>query len=190
MTTPDAVESGGGPVLAKDEVRRVELELPEPLYRRALNLASRERWPQNEALLTVLSHGIAHLEGERRVGHLNSGGPDGPAEAERLARRAMELDGAYSVMKFRAFRLQEAVEILEMNVSGLRGENRLAKHRLASYEADEARLKAELAELRRVNERLRARLDALAGDEAPAESAPDSGLCARLRRRLLGKVSP
>ncbi|HZT07719.1 MAG TPA: hypothetical protein VFC51_11860 [Chloroflexota bacterium] len=133
---------------AQADVCHVQIDLPSEVYERACELASRERWPEPEVWLTLISYGLAYLEGERELSRLNRGDPDLRAEVERFHAQAMQLDSAYSVMKFRAFELAKLVKVLEMNIAGLRGENELAKHRLAMFRADEQRLKAEMAVLR------------------------------------------
>lgn len=180
-------ESRGEAAAEAVEVVRVELEVPAELYRRALALAEEEDWPRREALLTALSHGVACLEGEDSLAALDRGEADPRAEAERFRRMAMGLQGAYSVMKFRAWELGERVKTLEMNVSGLRADNRLAHHRLQMFRQEEQRLRAELATLRTENAELRARLEAAeAAHPASTPPSPPAGPLARLRRWLAG----
>ncbi|MBI4492838.1 MAG: hypothetical protein HY690_08615 [Chloroflexi bacterium] len=175
--------------VVEDGLQRVELMLPARLYQQALALAAEQGWPEQEALLTVLSHGLAYLQGECELSRLNRGEPDLRAEAERWRQRAMELEGAYAVMKFRAWERGEHLKTLELNVSGLRGENELARSRLATFRADEARLKAELAALREQHAALQAQVAAAPPAEPRPEPAPRVSLLGRLVRWLRGGAS-
>jgi hypothetical protein len=166
------------PVVGEHDVERVQIDLPAELYQRACQLAESEGWPAAETLLTVIAHGVAYLNGEQEVRRLRQGDPELRAEVERFHAKAMQLDGAYSVMKFRAYELTKLVRTLEMNNTGLQGENDLAKRRIAIFREDEARLRAEITSLQtRLAELDRNAADAGAtGSERDGTPASHSGV--------------
>lgn len=138
-----------------DEFIEVRYTIPVDLHRRVQELAVQEGWPADEALLTVLSHGAAYVAGQQEVDRINCGDADVREQAEKFHSLAMSLDGSNSVMKFRAYQLGGAVQTLEWNVAGLRGENELGKRRLEIYKAEAQELKDQAAALQSENERLR-----------------------------------
>lgn len=139
---------------ASDQFIEVRFTVPKDLHRRIQELAAQEGWPADEALLTVISHGAAYVAGQAEVARINRGEADVREQAEKFHSMAMQLDGSNAVMKFRAYTLGVAVQTLEWNVTGLRGEHQLATKRLEIYRASEQELKDQLITLQRENGRL------------------------------------
>lgn len=111
-------------------IRTVEMKLLEETYQQAMELAEANGWPAEEALLTIFAHGLAKLRGDQGIPH--------PVDEEALLRQFMRLDGMYSVMKYRAFRLT--------------GDNQRMGMALAAY-------KQEYFGMRRLVDRLRRELE-------------------------------
>jgi hypothetical protein len=145
----------------------------------ARKLIAEEGWDEAEGLHIVFSNGLTYLLGPARLEHPKNTDGDSQGEIERLTQELMDMQAKYAVMKFRAFMLQDARDALQMNVTGLRGENEMSASRLWQFRADEERVKAELAAARREIEALRQELAVLKGDVPPPEVP--KGIFARLR---------
>jgi chromosome segregation ATPase len=139
------------------KIRRLTLELPEDVYERARALQEGTGRSEQQTLLSIFLNGLAYLEGQAVVDRLQRG--DVPeAVAEELSKtltQFMEASSAYAAMRFKAFRLSQDNEALEMREAGLRAENAFLRRRLDLFREDEERLKealaaqeAELAQLR------------------------------------------
>jgi len=168
-----------------EAIVEVMVRLPAHLYNRTLTLARTHGWPHEEAVLTVLSHGLTYLEARFELRVPEDPSRDLRAEAERWLRYAMDLHGANAVLKFRTFEQAERLKVLEMKLAGLEGETSLARLRLARFRDDERRLIRELEQLRQENEALRAALKS-AGESAQLQTADGRG--DSILRRLRGWV--
>lgn len=152
------------PPEAGDPVTEVRFLAPVDLYRRIQQIATEQGWPAEEAILTVLSYGVAYVTGQADVDQINRGEADVREALERFHSMAMQLDASNAVLKFRAYELGLAVRTLEWNVTGLKGENELAKTRLEMYRSEVRELKEQIAALQRANERLQRELAAAGGE--------------------------
>lgn len=157
----------------------VELSLSNEMVAQTQELAKENGWDEDEAYRIVFANGLAYLSGQRRLRGLEGVLDDGAAvtgELKRLLSELMDVQSKYAVMKFRAFTLDQAKQVLEFNVTGLRGENRLSAWRLQKFREDEELLRTEIARLKEENERLRG----LLGHIDPEENTPRQGLMRRL----------
>jgi hypothetical protein len=168
------------------EEQAVSFGLLEETYQQAKALIEENGWAETEGLLIIFANGLAFLKGEKAINAVKAGEADPREEMERITRLYMEIDGQYSVMKFRAYKLSQDKRILELNVTGLRGENVAFRMRNQMFRADEERLRARLADLEAENRRLREELDHLRPAASDAEPASPPGVLAAIRSWLLG----
>lgn len=132
---------------------RLSLSVLEETYAELRRLIEENGWDDEEGLRIVLTRGLAYLKGEADLSRLPVAQGDVAEELDRLRRQVMEYTSMYAVMKFKAFKLIEVARVLELNVAGLRGENnlchstlRLLREDIAALKAENARLKARVAE--------------------------------------------
>lgn len=138
--------------------RRIEIELLEETYQQALELIRANRWDVEEGLLIIFANGLAYLTGERRWHEVASRAGAVDEELKRVMEELIHLQSMYSVMKFRAFVLQQDNEALAFQNTGYREENQALVRRLERFRADEERLRMKLRELQGEVEQLRSRL--------------------------------
>src|SRR5436190_23712915 len=100
------------------EEHQVSFGLLEETYQQAKALIKENGWEETEGLLIIFANGLAFLKGEQAINAVNAGEADPRGEMERITRLYMEIDGQYSVMKFRAYKLSQDKRSLELNVTG------------------------------------------------------------------------
>jgi hypothetical protein len=156
----------------------IEVPLLEETLRDAKALTEGQKWSEQEGLQIIFVNGLYYLRGERQLQEV-PGWPDGlGGEVQRLTTELIDMQSKYAVMKFRAFTLDQAKQVLEFNVVGLEGENRLSAWRLQKFREDEELLRAELGRVKEENEQLRQRLALFEGQiEVPQ---PRPGFVRRL----------
>jgi len=132
---------------------RLSLSVLEETYAELRRLIEENGWDEEEGLRIVLTRGLAYLKGEAELSRWQIADGTVAEELDRLRRQAMEYASMYAVMKFKAFKLMEVARVLELNVTGLRGENnlchstlRLLRDEIAGLKAENARLKARVVE--------------------------------------------
>lgn len=150
---------------AGTSIRKLELELLEEDHVRGQQLIAESKMDDDEGWRLIVDNGLAYLEGQREMDKLNRPDvtPDVAAEVNKLAALALNLNGQYAAMKFKAFRFMQNMRVLEMNVAGLRGEQALTEHTIP-------RLRGKVDELKAENEALKARL----AQYEPVEGAFDT----------------
>lgn len=150
------------------EIAELHLRLLSDSRQQVQLLAQEQGWDEDEALRIVFQNGLAVVLAQRE----EEGGEEDlqAAEPAALRRKLVECETRYSVMKFRAFDLQQQNEGLRFNLKGLEGTEVMWK-----AWAEEAR--AKLASLEEENHRLREQLG-LSGEEVPpaAGVSPQSPL--------------
>jgi len=153
--------------------RAVSFEMLEETYQRAMELARENGWSEAEAPLIIFANGLAYLTAQEEVGRLDrSDLPDKVLEElNKTVRQLMQESSRYASMKFKAYRMSQDNEALEMRESALRAENAMLHSRIETFREDEERLKARIRELA-------AELDALRGEH---EAASPNGADARRR---------
>lgn len=124
--------------------RTITFALLEETYQEFLALCRENGWSEAEGLPLVFATGIAYLKNEREFSRWN--GDDRAADFIRLARYANERNAMYSVMKFYAYNYLQDVQKLETQVTGLRGLLASTQAALERERAENARLRAELAQ--------------------------------------------
>ena len=144
------------PLFAGMAPERVEITLTADTVAEGERLIQQNGWA-DEGWRIILAYGISYLKAQGDRLTLT----EGEAEPQNLTDRYMKLDAMYSVMKYRAYCLNQDNRVLELHTSGLRGENR-ALQDLA------ARLRAEIATLKEENRRLR---DQTLSDESAGPGA-------------------
>lgn len=122
----------------------ITFALLEETYQEFLALCRENGWNEAEGLPLVFATGIAYLKNEREFSRWN--GDDRATEFIRLARYANERNAMYSVMKFYAYNYLQDVQKLETQVTGLRGLLASTQAALERERAENARLRAELAQ--------------------------------------------
>jgi hypothetical protein len=181
------MEEIGDRLFAGVRKRRIEIELLEETYQQALELLRANHWDEAEGLLIIFANGLAFLRGERQLMELApTTGATGEAW-QRLMDELIHLQSMYSVMKFRAFVLQQDNEALGFQNTGYREENRALVRRLERSRADEERLRARIRELEEENERLRHLLGPVAEAGAQERGHPRAPLRDLLKRWLRWK---
>lgn len=167
--------------------RTVRLQLPADLAGRIRAVLRARGWEAvwgPEAPLLLFAHGLSALRIERELTAVQAAPASALAErTEALRRRWMDLEGAYAVLKFRAFELGRSVHLLTIRRNALRADNRGLAVRLERFARDRSALEAEIAALRaQIGE---------AGGPQPASPAPaggashhSAGLLGRLRTWL------
>lgn len=124
----------------------VEITVTADLLDRGKQLIRDNGWGE-EGWSVILAHGISYLTSEADRA---ATAPE-QEHSEDLVAPYMKLDAMYSVMKYRAYCLNQDNRVLELHASGLRAENTLLKE-LAR------RLRAEIAILKERSARTSAEL--------------------------------
>ncbi len=121
----------------------------EETYQDVLTLTRENGWPENEALLIVLANGLAYLRGRQQIAELARNGVNEQVveELNKTVRQLMQESSRYAVLKFKAFRMSQDNEALEMHESALNAENLMLRNRLEESREDEERLKTRIADL-------------------------------------------
>lgn len=164
---------------------QVSIALLEEEVRRAEELITANGWPRDEGMHIIFANGLAYLEGSARLRQATES--EGVSEeVERLTRELMDMHSKYAVMKFRAFSLDQAKQVLEMNVTGLEAENRASGSRIWKFREDEERLKGEVSRLKLENEQLRREIAVLQGTAEPERDR--HGLLRRVFHAIKGRA--
>lgn len=121
----------------------VTFSILEETYQEFIALCRENAWSEEEGLQIIFANGVAYLKNEREFSRWRNEKRD--EELLRLARYGNDMNGAYSVMKFRAFSYRQATQALEFNVTGLRGLLAHAEATIDRLHAENEQLKAELA---------------------------------------------
>jgi hypothetical protein len=147
---------------------------------KARELIEANNWGE-EGYHIIFSNGLAYLRGEARLQTIAANGaPAG--ELERITRELIDMHSQYAVMKFRAFMLDQARQTMEMNITGLKAENRWDGVRLRQFREDEERMGARIKYLEAETEALRMRIAILEGDAEPPAANKGGGLRGVVRR--------
>lgn len=159
--------------------RKLEFEVLEETYRRALALGQENGWQECDVPLIVFSHGLAFLLAERDLTRINRDGIDTGTvnELERAVRQMMEESSKYAALKFKAYRMSQDNQALEMREAGLSAELEFSKRRMLELRDEVEQLRPRLRALEAENACLRQQIDDL---RAAAPSPPPRRLWARL----------
>ena len=169
------------------ETRTVTLEVLEETYQEVLTVARENGWSENEAPLVILANGLAYLRGRQQIAELARNGADEHVleELNKTVRQLMQESSRYAVLKFKAFRMSQDNEALEMHESALNAENLMLRNRIEEFREDEERLKTRIADLEEQLEVLRLQLQPSPEEPATRPSAPSvvTGAAWKVERR-------
>ncbi len=160
----------------------VQLRALDERYSQAMALCRENDWPEQEGLLIIFANGLHYLRGEKYLQGLDDSPDHLATEVKRLTDELMNVQSMYSVMKFRAYLLNQDNQALEFQNTALKTENRWSGARLRQFREDEELLRVELAKVKQESEQLRKQLAVLEGTAEPAP--PEPGFAQKLLRRL------
>ena len=120
------------------KVEHLELDILNDMWQDLQAEIATNSWTVDEGLRFILAAGLAELHAERQREQVkNKPLVDLEAELDRLQRQRMQIDGRYSVMKFRTYQfLQDAktlaikLNICQTQLENLRQANKLLRNRL------------------------------------------------------------
>ena len=120
------------------KVEHLELDILNDMWQDLQAEIATNSWTVDEGLRFILAAGLAELHAERQREQVkNKPLADVEAEHDRLQRQRMQIDGRYSVMKFRTYQfLQDAktlaikLNICQTQLENLRQANKLLRNRL------------------------------------------------------------
>ncbi len=164
----------------------VTLTVPAELHDHVREWAERHHVTLQDAFLAVIMNGLAYLEGKATLERLERA--DVPQavldELQKTLRQFMDASSAYASMRFKAYRLSQDNQALEMRESGLRAENAFLRRRLEIFREEEARLRQSLAVVERELAALKAAVPSPDPQVEPDRHGPAPA--GRLRRFLNG----
>lgn len=126
----------------------VEVHMLEETYQDILALCEQQSWEEDEGLRIVVANGLAYLRGDTAIQRVNAGDVDVAEELQRKVQQVVDYYGMYSVMKFKAFKLLQVSQTMELNRTGMRGELSLARKTIQNLRQEIEELKTENADLR------------------------------------------
>jgi len=164
---------------------KLEFEVLEETYQRALALGQENGWTESDIPLIVFSHGLAFLLAERELTRINRDGADARLiqELERAVRQMMEESSKYAALKFKAYRMSQDNQALEMREAGLNAELLFSKRRMIELRDEVERLRPQLRALEAENASLRQQIERLSGGAVPPPENKSRGPFAWFRRR-------
>ncbi|MGQ9677373.1 MAG: hypothetical protein ACUVX1_17045 [Chloroflexota bacterium] len=170
-------------MLRGTKTTRVEIQMLEETYQKAVRLAAENGWSEEEALLTIFVNGLGYTTGELESARVAQGQSELAESLAAMTERYMKVESMYAVLKFRAYYLAEDRRILELSANALRRDNEGMSRRLMEYRSEVEALKLQIERLELENRELRA--NAATPSEAVGQDCADPAISFRSR---LGRV--